>query len=101
MFLLNIEEMERSEITLVKIIHYRQLHQDFLYFIYLFLQCNNTKLTQNRQGYTYKIATVSIKQKAVDRVKTTLRFWFNATRFSARMTSKTTTFVTSISDIVM
>ena len=45
----------------------------------------------------YKIATVSIKQKAV----TTLRFWFNATRLSARMTSKTTTFVTSISDIVM
>ena len=43
MFLLNIEEMERSEITLVKMIHYRQLHQDFLYFIYLFLQCNNTK----------------------------------------------------------
>ena len=30
MFLLNIEEIERSEITLVKIIHYRQLHQDFL-----------------------------------------------------------------------
>ena len=36
MFLLNMEEMVRSEITLVKIIHNRQLHQDFLYFIYLF-----------------------------------------------------------------
>ena len=34
--------LERSEVTLVKIIHYRKL-QDFLYFIYLFLQCNNTK----------------------------------------------------------
>ena len=29
------------------------------------------------------IATVSIKQKAVDRIKTALRFWFNATRLSA------------------
>ena len=47
------------------------------------------------------IATVSIKQKAVDRIKTALRFWFNATRISARMTPKTTTFVTSISAIVM
>ena len=47
------------------------------------------------------IATVSIKQKTVDRIKTALRFWLNATRISARMTSKTTTFVTSISAIVM
>ena len=47
------------------------------------------------------IATVSIKQKAVDRIKTALRFWFNATRISARMTSKTMTFMTSISTIVM
>ena len=47
------------------------------------------------------IATVSIKQKAVDRIKTALRFWFNATRISAQMTSKTMTFVTSISTIVM
>ena len=34
------------------------------------------------------MATVSIKQKAVDRIKTALRFWFKATRISARMTSK-------------
>ena len=47
------------------------------------------------------IATVSIKQKAVDRIKTALRFWLNATRISARMMSKTTPFVTSVSDIVM
>ena len=47
------------------------------------------------------IATVSIKQKTVDRLKTALRFWLNSTRISARMTSKTTTFVTSISAIVM
>ena len=47
------------------------------------------------------IATVSIKQKAVDRIKTALRFWLNATRISARMTSKTMTFVTSIATIVM
>ena len=47
------------------------------------------------------IATVSIKQKAVDRIKTALQFWLNATRISAQMTSKTMTFVTSISDIVM
>ena len=46
MFLLHMEEMERSEITLVKIIHYRQLHQDFLYFIYLFFY-NAT--TQNKR----------------------------------------------------
>ena len=46
------------------------------------------------------IATVSIKQKAVDRIKTALQFWFNATQITARMTSKTTTFVTSISDIL-
>ena len=47
------------------------------------------------------IATVSIKQKTVDRIKTALRFWLNATRISARMMSKTTKFVTSISTIVM
>ena len=47
------------------------------------------------------IATVSIKQKAVDRIKTALRFWFKATQLSTRMTPKTTTFVTSISAIVM
>ena len=45
MFLLNIEEMERSEITLVKIIHYRQLHQVFLYFINLFYNAT----TQNKR----------------------------------------------------
>ena len=47
------------------------------------------------------IATVGIKQKAVDHIKTALRFWFNAARISARMTSKTMTSVTSISTIVM
>ena len=46
-------------------------------------------------------ATVNIKQKTVDRIKTALRFWFNATQISARMTSKTTTLVASISTIVM
>ena len=52
----------------------------------------NVKLT----GYiktSYIIATVSIKQNAVDRIKTTLQFWFNAKRISARLTSKSTTFV--------
>ena len=47
------------------------------------------------------LATVSIKQKAIDRIKTVLRFWFNAMRISAQMTSKTMTFLTSISTIVM
>ena len=52
-------------------------------------------------NYELYIATVNIKQKAVDRIKTALQFWFNATQKSARMTSKTTTFMMSISAIVM
>ena len=66
---------------------------------------NAITLNKREINWVYKIelykATVSIKQKAVDRIKTALRFWFNATRISARMTPKTTTFVTSISAIVM
>ena len=51
MFLLDIEEMERSEITLVKIIHYRQLHQDFLYFIFIsfYFICFYNATTQNKR----------------------------------------------------
>ena len=62
---------------------------------------NAITLNKRKIDRVYKIelyiATVSIKQKAVDRIKTALRFWFNATRISARMTPKTT----SISAIVM
>ena len=48
------------------------------------------------------IATVSIKHKATDRIKTALRFWFNATRWSAQKNDvKTVTFMTSVSAIVM
>ena len=46
------------------------------------------------------IATVSIKQKADDRIKTAVLV-FNATRISGQMMSKTMTFVTSIFAIVM
>ena len=45
MFLLNIEEMERSEITLVKIIHYRQLYKDFL----ISFICFYNATTQNKR----------------------------------------------------
>ena len=45
MFVLNIEEMERSEITLVKIIHYRQLHQDF----FISFICFYNATTQNKR----------------------------------------------------
>ena len=64
-------------------------------------------ITQNKReiDWVHKnelyIATVSIKQKAVDRIKTALRFVLYATRISARMTSKTTMLVTSVSAIVM
>ena len=72
----------------------------------LYINCYNAiTLNKRKIDRVYKnelyTATVRIKQKAVDRIKTALRFWFNATRISARMTSKTTTFVTSISAIVM
>ena len=66
--------------------------------IYIYIY--NAKLTGCIKKELY-IATVSIKQKAVGRIKTALRFWFNATRISVRITSKTMTFVTSISTIVM
>ena len=66
-----------------------------------------TAITQNNReidrvhNYGLYIATVSIKHKAVDRIRTALRFWSNATRISARLTSKRTMFVTSIYAIVM
>ena len=68
--------------------------------VYNAITQNNRKIDRVHKNELY-IATVSIKQKAVDRIKTALQFWFNATRISAQMTSKTTTFVTSISAIVM
>ena len=69
-------------------------------FIYNAITLNKCEIDRVHKNELY-IATVSIKQKAVDRIKTALRFWFNATRISARMTSKTMTFATSISTIVM
>ena len=69
-------------------------------FFYNAITLNKREIDRVYKNDLY-IATVSIKQKAVDRIKTALRFWFNATRISARMTSKTTTFVTSISAIVI
>ena len=69
-------------------------------FIYNAITGNNREIDRVHKNELYT-ATVSIKQKAVDRIKTVLWFWFHATRKSAQMTSKTTTFVTSISDIVM
>ena len=66
-----------------------------------------TAITQNNReidrvhNYGLYIATVSIKHKAADRIKTALRFWSDATRIGARLTSKRTMFVTSISAIVM
>ena len=69
-------------------------------YFYNAITLNKREIDRVHKNELY-IATVSIKQKAVDRIKTALRFWFNATRISARMTSITTTFVTSISAIVM
>ena len=69
-------------------------------FIYNAIALNKREIDRVHKNELY-IATVSIKQKAVDRIKTALRFWLNATRISARMTSKTMTFVTSVSSIVM
>ena len=66
--------------------------------IYNAITLNKREIDRVHKNELY-IATVSIKQKAVDRIKTALRFWFNATRISARMTSKTMTFETSISTI--
>ena len=68
--------------------------------IYNAITLNKREIDRVHKNELY-IATVSIKQKVVDRIKTALRFWFNATRISARMTPKTKTFVTSISTIVM
>ena len=68
--------------------------------IYNAITLNKREIDRVHKNELY-IATVSIKQKAVDRIKTVLRFWLNATRISARMMSKTMTFVTSISTIVM
>ena len=71
-----------------------------VFTIYNAITLNKREIDRVHKNELY-IATVSIKQKAVDRIKTALRFWFNATRISARMTPKTRTFVTSISTIVM
>ena len=71
-----------------------------LFTVYNAITLNKREIDRVHKNELY-IATVSIKQKAVDRIKTALRFWFYATRISARMTSKTMTFVTSISTIVM
>ena len=66
-----------------------------------------TAITQNNReinsvyNYGLYISTVSIKHKAVDRIKAALRFQSNATRISVRLKSKRTMFVTSISAIVM
>ena len=68
--------------------------------IYNAITQNNREIDRVHKNELY-IATVSIKQKAVDRIKTALQFWLNATRINAQMTSKTTTFVTSISAIVI
>ena len=68
--------------------------------VYNAITQNNREIDRVHKNALY-IATVSIKQKAVDRIKTALRFWLNALRISARMTSQTMKFVTSISDIVM
>ena len=68
--------------------------------IYNAITLNKREINRVHKNELY-IATVSIKQKAVDRIKTTLRFWLNATRISAQVTSKTMTFVKSISTVVM
>ena len=70
----------------------------YLNEIYNAITPNNHQIDRVHENKLY-IATVSITQKAVDRLKTAFRFWFNETQISARMTSKTTTFVTSISAI--
>ena len=75
--------------------------------VYIIHNIFYTAITQNNReidrvhNYGLYIATVGIKHNAVDRIKTALRFWSNATRISARLTSKRTMFVTSISAIVM
>ena len=63
--------------------------------IYNAITQNNRKIDRVHKNELY-IATVSIKQKAVDRIKTAL--WFANKRAND---IKTTTFVTSISAIVM
>ena len=56
-------------------------------YIYNAITPNKREMDRVYKNELY-IATVSIKQKTVDRIKTVLRFWLNATRISARMTSK-------------
>ena len=53
--------------------------------IYNAITLNKHKIDRVHKNELY-IATVSIKQKAVDHIKTALRFWFNPTRISAQMT---------------
>ena len=80
---------------------YKLLHYLWcIYHIYNAITLNKPEIDRVHKNELC-IATVSIKQKVVDRIKTALRFWFNATRISARMRSKTMTFVTSTSTIVM
>ena len=61
------------------------MHQVIYSNIYNAITLNKREIDRVHKNELY-IATVSIKQRAVDRIKTALRFWFNATRISARMT---------------
>ena len=61
---------------------------------------NNRKIDRVDKNELY-LATVSKKQNSVDGIKTALQFWFYTTQISARMTSKASTRVTSISAVVM
>ena len=61
---------------------------------------NNRKIDRVH-NYELYIATVSIKKKAVESIKTALQFSLKATRRGARMASITTTFMTSIYAIVI
>ena len=57
----------------------------FSIYIYNAITLNNREIDREHTNELY-IAIVSIKQKAFNRIKTALPFWFNATQISARMT---------------
>ena len=65
----------------------------------LHISLSHDAITKNNReidrvhNYELYIGTVSIKKKAVESIKTALRFSLNATRRGARMASITTTFM--------
>ena len=68
----------RNGSVIVDVINSFIFNKVVIYYVYATTQ-NNREIDREHKIELY-IATVSIKQKAVDRIKTVLRFLFNAMR---------------------